>query len=297
MLKALKLAALVALIAVVGAAAVIAVEYFEPKKQEAVEETKNKNELDAINILASERVAYYTKVLAIFTGALSVFGLLQIFFLIRADETARVSANAARDAAEAAKAQSIEMNKAANLAERQMALIGLQTDILEKQKEIARHEFLSTHRPRIILREAIIGTVVEGQPINVFFSLANVGELRGKIIRSWIRVEVVNEQTERLFLVQSVEPHDDIGTIFLDGGEQRMLRPPESQTMPIWKANAFQRRPDFPEARLNTIHLAGQILYTDDLNVQRRTVFRRVLVPEKQRFYRIASEPDLDYSD
>jgi hypothetical protein len=103
MLRALRIAASAILIFVAIVAAVVAVEHYEPTKQEAEQEAKNQGEAKAIDILASERVAYYTKVLAIFTGALSVFGLLQIYFLNRSDDTARATANAASKSADIAK--------------------------------------------------------------------------------------------------------------------------------------------------------------------------------------------------
>jgi len=80
----------------------VAVQYNEPSKQEAVQEANNQSEIKAVDILSSERVAYYTKVLAIFTAVLSAFGLLQIFFLIRADKNAKSAADAASLSARAA---------------------------------------------------------------------------------------------------------------------------------------------------------------------------------------------------
>lgn len=76
--------------------------YYEPTQQQAEQEAKEQSEAKAIEILASERVAYYTKVLAIFTGALAAFGILQIAFLIRAENTSRKSADAAKISADAA---------------------------------------------------------------------------------------------------------------------------------------------------------------------------------------------------
>ncbi len=51
---------------------------------------------------ATETVALYTEVLAWFTGVLAIVSIGQGIFLWRADRTARISANAAKDAAEAA---------------------------------------------------------------------------------------------------------------------------------------------------------------------------------------------------
>ena len=104
MLKSAKLylgAALVAFILIVVVSAIALVEYYEPSQGQAEEESKDQSKVKAFDILSSERVAYYTKILAIFTGVLSGFGLLQIVFLIRADKTASISANAAKVAADA----------------------------------------------------------------------------------------------------------------------------------------------------------------------------------------------------
>jgi hypothetical protein len=49
-----------------------------------------------------DAVSFYTSVLAIFTGVLGATAIVQIRYLRRADETARVTAKAARDAAEVA---------------------------------------------------------------------------------------------------------------------------------------------------------------------------------------------------
>jgi len=95
----LKLAASCLVIVAVVFAVWLAVQYYEPNKREAAQEANG--EAKAVEILSSERVAYYTKVLSIFTGVLSAFGLLQILFLIRADETARRTAEAAKASADA----------------------------------------------------------------------------------------------------------------------------------------------------------------------------------------------------
>lgn len=159
---------------------------------------------------------------------------------------------------------------------------------------LARAEFNATHRPRIILREAIIGSVLEGEPIHPVLTLANVGETPGTIVRSHVRVEVVSEDVERLFLHISVEQHSDLGEVRLAPGEHRILNYPRDDA-PAWHKDSFSKA----SGPLRTIHLTGQILYVDELGVPRRTAFRRVLKPERQRFYRLPDdyEPDLDYAD
>ncbi|MES1974201.1 MAG: hypothetical protein V4472_17210 [Pseudomonadota bacterium] len=190
------------------------------------------------------------------------------------------------------------VKEAGDLAERQLALAARQTDILEKQHEIGRMQFLATHRPKIILREAFVGSVVSGQQIDALFSLANIGETAGTITNSYVALEVVDESTERLFLHGSIEQHSDLGIVRLAPGQQQIFAYPHGNA-PRWHPINFGKMPGGQGGRRKTIHLTGQILYVDELGVPRRTAFRRVLKPERQRFYRLPNdyEPDLDYAD
>jgi hypothetical protein len=81
------------------------VDKSEPTIQEAIGQSKTTPQKDAFEVLSNERIAYYTKVLALITGGLAFFGVVQAYFLIRADETARLSARAALDSADALRAE------------------------------------------------------------------------------------------------------------------------------------------------------------------------------------------------
>lgn len=76
-----------------------------PTQQQAEQKAKTQSEIKATEILTSERVAYYTEVLAFITGLLASFAAFQILFVIKADRTAWIAANAAKDSADALKAQ------------------------------------------------------------------------------------------------------------------------------------------------------------------------------------------------
>jgi hypothetical protein len=56
----------------------------------------------SVQDISAETVAYYTEVLAWFTGVLAVTSLVQGFFLWNADKTARIAANAAKKSADVA---------------------------------------------------------------------------------------------------------------------------------------------------------------------------------------------------
>jgi hypothetical protein len=170
--------------------------------------------------------------------------------------------------------------------------------LAREQLELARNEFTSTHRPRIILREAIIGSVLDGEPISILMHFANVGETGGKIVRSLVSTEIVS--VERLMMHPTVDIKNDLGEIDLGPGEAKLIRFPKET--PKWEAEKFRLKSFDVVGGVKTrrdfsIHLVGQIIYLDELGAPRRTAFRRELLPERQRFYRVPDEPDLDYID
>lgn len=175
-----------------------------------------------------------------------------------------------------------------------------QFEITQKSIDLARQEFVSTHRPRIILREAIIGSVLEGEPITVFFNLANVGETTGEIMRSSVRVEIVARGFEHLMLHDSAEMKYDLGELTLGAGSATIVK--FAGETPKWNKEQFRERSfettSGPRMYRNAmVHFTGQFIYVDEFGIARRTAFRRELNPARQRFYRIPDEPDLDYSD
>jgi hypothetical protein len=170
----------------------------------------------------------------------------------------------------------------------------------ETSAETAKTEFVSTHRPRIILREAISGTFLDGQPIAVIFQLANIGDTAGTVVKSYVRVDIVPRGPIPL-LHASVEQHNDLGEIVLGPGQAILLK--FQGDTPKWDTNRFQEKSYMSTSgtipyRDATIHFSGQLIYKDHgPGIWRRTAFRRQLIPERQRFYRIPDEPDLEYSD
>lgn len=111
--------------------------------------------------VTKDSISFFTFVLAIATAALVYTSIRQIGFLKRAEATSE---------------------KLAEVSERQMLITGHQTDILEKQKEIMRQEFLVTHRPTLEVR--FVHQVSEGIEITVINTgtgVARFVEARGGI--------------------------------------------------------------------------------------------------------------------
>ena len=135
----------------------------------------------------------------------------------------------------------------------------------ETSAETARTEFISTHRPRIVLREAVTGTFLDGEPVKVFFHLANVGDTSGTIIKSFIKVGIVPRGPVPL-LHATVEQHHDLGEIILGPG-QMILLSVQSET-PKWDKTRFQEKSYLSTGgpvmyRDATIHFYGQFIYKD----------------------------------
>jgi hypothetical protein len=242
-----------------------------------------------------ERIAYWTAWLTGFTGLLAFVSAIQIGFLIRADKTARIMA-------ETAQAQTHKMGDWADSAAKQILIAGRQTDIQEKQHAIGRLQFFAMHRPKIILREAIIGTVLEGEPIHVIMNIVNIGSTTGIIVHSTVNVRIVPPGKQFILSGSTVDIYDDLGPITLVAG-QSVLIPYPKPDAPKYQAHKFTLRSypiatgNFIERRDSDIILTGQLLYEDEIGTQRRTAFFRILDLERRRFYLVPNEPDLDYSD
>jgi hypothetical protein len=156
------------------------------------------------------------------------------------------------------------------------------------QLKLARAEFISSHRPRIILRDVHL----EGR--QVFYMLINTGDTDATIVESWILGEFVPDGVP-------IRPlrsfgHDDLGRLVLAAGETRDLTYdlpgdigfaimfPDSRRIGIEGPPVFGQR-----------YFAGTIVYADDLGVRRRSVFRRIWVDDRHAFVRLTAELERDH--
>lgn len=233
-------------LAVLIFASIVAVEHYEPTQWQAEQDAKNQGEAKAIDILGSERVAYYTKILAIFTGVLSGFGLLQIYFLIRAD-----SATATALAAST------------------------------KQAEIANKQYIASNRPRLRVRKIEIDRPVSGNMIRVRYEVVNVGGTNAHIIDNQITIRI--DDMPYGWLMYHGGKREVIGARqfhFADEvrrGEALIATEEIIMFDPNWgfDAGAWWR---------NRLYVIGIIRYTDDNGVTRRTGFYRVATEDPNRF-------------
>jgi hypothetical protein len=183
-----------------------------------------------------------------------------------------------------------KLSESADQAQKQTLLVGLQTDILEKQKEISRQQFLATHRSRVVLREAFIASEL-GDPVLVRYVLANIGGNECRIVQSAMLVEVHSGGRTPLFLPSSAGKNV-VGDVSLQPGEHLNG---EYGSDANWPMDWTVKNP--AERRIGDCYFCGQITYEDGSGVLRHTGFFRHFDPLVRRFVVLDRDRDLNYSD
>lgn len=164
--------------------------------------------------------------------------------------------------------------------------------------DLARKEFISTHRPRIALRN-VYAVQSQDFPITVTFSLVNSGETDAWIIQSAIVVEFPHRPD--LMLIPESKNRMDIALFGpLKAGELRTFvhidkylqwNSAEISQHAISVDDATHRR--FMQKGL---FFVGQIAYRDDLGTIRYLVFRHRYESDRSRFYPY-QDTELNYAD
>jgi hypothetical protein len=133
---------------------------------------------ESVQDISAETVAYYTKVLAGFTGVLALVSCLQIWLLAQG--------------ARAGREQAAEMKRASGLTETQNAIISRQTDIQERQQGLAHAQFIVDKRPRLHVRHVAVEIPLAVDPNKITGSLivVNRGGTETQITDSFYRIYI-----------------------------------------------------------------------------------------------------------
>ncbi len=234
---------------------------------------KSKDELaredakDQQKLAVDERVAAltgdlakYTKLLFWATGALAVFTLGLVIFGFRQANDAKESIAATRTAAQAAQAT----------------------------VELAQREFISTHRPRLIVRNVHAKMLGADQPIAIRFTIINKGQTDA--LRTEWRVGVIILDAGRnIYGMEGIDaPRQTLGAPLASGMDY---------------ISDFESRKPLDQTDLDSVDLGekhlwfcGVIAYFDGANNVRRTGFVRRYDGGTKRF-RLTNNPDDEYED
>lgn len=153
---------------------------------------------------------------------------------------------------------------------------------------LARAEFVSTHRPRIILRDVhLIGEIVH-------YMLVNVGDTPATIVESRIFAEFIEDRSR--FAPLRSEGQNDLGRLVIAAGEPKDLTyqlPPKISfaiKIPETRRIGIEGPPVFGQR-----YFVGVIIYEDDLRIKRRSIFRRRWSDDSLTFARLKPEEERDH--
>jgi hypothetical protein len=155
--------------------------------------------------------------------------------------------------------------------------------------ELANKEYISTHRPRIVLRDIhLIGE-------DVLYMLVNAGDTPATVIESWIFAEFVEDRTPLKPLRSA--GHDDLGRLTFAAGEAKDLtyRLPDEVGFTIKWPEATKIGIEGRPPRLGKSYFVGVLIYADDLGVRRRSIFRRHWDDDSLSFVRLNSDQERDH--
>lgn len=177
-------------------------------------------------------------------------------------------------------------------------ILGVSTILLWRETRasvrLAREEFVASHRPRIIVREVHEPITYGPTMFAISFTLSNIGETRGTVIDCNVFGEFAYTPTfldvPRPRKEPRIDPFPNVRSIPLAAGESITMGFPFHGVM----TNDFriQKLADPNELPF----FVGRIVYVDDNQVRRNTVFRRRYDPATRRF-RAWDDPELEYAD
>lgn len=225
----------------------------------------------------------YEEILAWSTVALALFTALLFF----------VTAKLWRATLALGKEAKVTSDRQAREMQESLTVAQSNAKTMEASVELARREFLATHRPKIILRDA---TSVQdmGELIIVKYTLVNVGDTEAKILAGALDLRVytgMDFEPDNLPTVD--EDESDIKTITLKCGEQVNLL----YTSPTLKWMTDNYTCDEFADPAAGMHFYGQIVYQDALGTRRHVGFRRKFSHNQKRFLPVKSGTHYEYQD
>jgi hypothetical protein len=170
--------------------------------------------------------------------------------------------------------------------------------------KLAQDEFISTHRPRLVVRNVYSYWTVgmDGQDISVSYSISNTGDTTAHIIAMTTYCEWFSDKSAVVLPVAPIPPVVTKGPT-INGGQ---TIPFATTTDIVWEFNKMRTATDQADERDRMgavlgdgtgLYFVGHIVYVDDRDVRRNTVFRRRYDFSQQRFVATTGDMELDYAD
>jgi len=195
----------------------------------------------------------------------------------------------AQDAKDTATRQAVEMQASLLISKEAVS-------ITKESVDLARKEFISSHRPRLIVRNVTIKPpYVEGipyalgKPLQIEWAVVNTGDTPSKIVSGNASLLVI----DHLFDARtpySDEPDNMKGITLAPGGAYTFIM----QDDRIVFENPSKWHCIINKEKI--LYFYGFITYQDDIGIERRTAFCRKYDPAVKKFV-IVNDIDYEYND
>jgi hypothetical protein len=161
-----------------------------------------------------------------------------------------------------------------------------QTRMVRRRLETVKNEFFTALRPRLMLRDVHAKSCVLGEPIEVTYTLCNVGSSAARVVESVLLVDVQHWTGPRSVPVPAGK--NTIGEVELSAGEAKTFtyQAPER----TWNKNLVK------DSEVIALIFCGRIDYVDANGVVRKTSFCRAFDGSRERFFPLR-DPELEYAD
>jgi hypothetical protein len=161
-----------------------------------------------------------------------------------------------------------------------------QTRIVRRRLETVKNEFFTALRPRLMLRDVHSKSCALGEPIEVTYTICNIGSSAAQIVESVLSVDVQRWNSPRRVPIPAGK--NVIGAVELSSGEARTFthQAPER----TWNKNLVK------ESEVIALIFCGRIDYMDASGVVRETSFCRAFDVGRERFFPMR-DPELEYAD
>jgi hypothetical protein len=162
--------------------------------------------------------------------------------------------------------------------------------VTTRQLHLARAEYISTHRPRIVLRDVYL--IAD----TIHYTLVNLGGTPATIIQSCISDEFV-EDGMRWKPLWPAAFEGPTTRLTFSGGESRDLQHPLTSGVgfairfPDSLRIGIENRPGVT----GKVYFIGALIYEDSLGMKRRSIFRRRWNPDSLTFVRLTPEQERDH--
>jgi hypothetical protein len=154
---------------------------------------------------------------------------------------------------------------------------------------LARDEFISTNRPKLIVRQFQIDPITPGNPITIHFAMVNIGSTEARPQLLGCQITLWNAQRNYFEAPGINTTQGEINVPPIAGGQRvswRMVSP----------FSVTQQQIGLIQSGSLLIQILGEITYKDGLSRQRRTGFRRSYHRLTDKFIP-SSDPEEEYQD